>query len=232
MKDNRFELWTDISINQNCKPGNSTIYPINFAKMKAAGIDGVVIRKSYGTYRDKAFSANWLGALAAGLQRSLYAVYYPQIEFEKQVEAMTTFADGSPFNPDQVDRPPWADLEVAHHMSTSLAIKNTLAWLYRMKLWAGDVDIYTGQYRWHTYYSKAKGWCDDWRLVIASYGHPLPLLPIGWQFHKDGTPTVRSEVWDGWQHSADGNRMGAELGCHSRDVDLSWRRIRKEYDNA
>ena len=226
MKNSRFELWTDISVNQNCKPGNSTIYPINFAKMRAQGIDGVVIRKSFGTLRDPAFSANWLAAFAAGLKRSFYSVYYPQIDFERQVEAMTTFADRSPFNPAPADRPPWADLEVSHGLPLSTAIKNTLAWLYRMKLWAGSVDIYTGQYRWNRYYSDKAGWCDDWRLVIASYGHGLPLLPTGWQFHKDGTPTMRADVWDGWQYSADGNGLGSLLGCHSRDVDLSWRRIR------
>jgi len=106
--------------------------------------------------------------------------------------------------------------------------------------WRGALrpDIYTAKYVWQDYYSKAKGWGEDWALVAANYregwyGLPVPdlvrraidagdpLTPTGWEYTKQGVLVPVRDRWQGWQFAADRNQLGATFGVRSRDIDLS-----------
>lgn len=217
-----YDLWADISINQNADALNPR--PIDFAKMKAAGAVGVCIRKSVGYYRDVAFQLNWDGAGAAGLKRTIYVVPFPQYNFTRQFTAMTTWADGSAFT-EPLDRPMWLDVERNPYRTKSFAIAQILNYLYQLTAYFGSApDIYTAAWAWEPWYSTAKGWGDDWGLVVAAYGS-LPRIPLGWRYRKDGSVVPTHASYRGWQFSADGNGLGREFGCHSAAVDLSWQRV-------
>jgi len=237
-----YELWTDISHYQNgAAPGG----PIDFARMKQAGAAGVCIRKSSGFYRDTWFERNWEAAGAAGLKRTFYAVPFVGYDFDRQWAAMTTRADGSPFDPSEVDRAPWCDVEYRHPLAVSTAIGLLLEWMHAMTEWGGKPNIYSAKYVWQDYYSKAKGWGEDWPLVAANYregwyGLPVtemiakavaagdPLTPLGWEYTKQGVMVPIRDRWTGWQFAADRNLLGATFGVKSRDIDLSIQRVADE----
>lgn len=222
------ELWTDISIYQNDVDADYNPLPIDFEKMKAAGADGVCIRKQVGYYRDIAFYQNWIAAGEAGLKRTFYVVPYPGYNRDRQWTAMTTIIiDGEivPFDPSQIDRPLWADIEVRHRITKNQAIGDVLWFLHNLTSWAPlKPDIYTAKYIWEEKYSLAKGWIEDWNLVVANYRTDDPLEPIGWMYLKDGTSVPNEERWTGWQFEADGNGRGPEFGVNSEDIDLSWQK--------
>lgn len=238
------EVWTDIAINQNKWRDNPQ--PINFVKMRDAGIDGVCIRKSTGYYRDTAFEMNWEGAGLAGLKRTIYVVPYVGYSIERQWTAMTTLivhGDVVPFVP-AVDRPVWNDVEYRHRIAKARAIEEILEYQHRLQNWSPlGAEFYTARSVWEEKYSDKPGWVDDWGLVIANYledlyGKPLqdaianaktryPSLPAGWRKDSNGLAVPDEEAWNGWQFMADGNKLGAALGVHSRDIDVSLQRVRK-----
>ncbi len=69
----------DISFYQD---NNSTPQGVDFVKMKAAGMDFVIIRGANGAYRDEDFVYNWSAAKAAGILRGAYFFfnYWPGAE--------------------------------------------------------------------------------------------------------------------------------------------------------
>jgi hypothetical protein len=239
----RYELCADISVHQTGDPPK----PIDFFKMRDAGAKCVWIRKHSGYYRDIAFELNWEGAGAVpGLERSFYSVPYVGYDFGRQWTALTTrkLADGSivPFDPIEADRPGWCDVEYRHPLPMGTAVSLLLEWMHAMKEWGGQPDVYTAKYVWQDYYSKAKGWGEDWDLIAANYregwyGLPVsemtakavaagdPLTPIGWEYTKQGVLVPVRERWQGWQFAADRNQLGSTFGVLSRDIDLSIQRV-------
>ena len=210
------EWWADISAFQNGLP----IKPIDFAKMRVAGIDGVCIRKSLGTLQDVAFKMNWDGAGAAGLKRTVYVVPYVQFSKERQLEAMI-----KDFDPAELDRPMWLDVERTHKLTLQQATAVILWFLYELENWGSKPDIYTNRYFFEGWYSKRGGWIDEHRLVVANYGAVIPAIPAGWRTRMNGSVVEPMNAWSGFQYSADGNGLGKYLGCHSAAVDLSWEKV-------
>jgi len=235
----RYDLCADISVHQAGDPPK----PIDFFRMRDAGAKCVWIRKHIGYYRDVAFELNWEGAGSVpGLERSFYSVPYVGYNFGRQWEALTTrkLVNGSivPFDPAEADRAAWCDVEYKHPLPLSTAVGLLLQWLNAMVGWGGRPDIYTAKYVWQDYYSKAKGWGEDWALVAANYregwyGLPVPdlvrraidagdpLTPTGWEYTKQGVLVPVRDRWQGWQFAADRNQLGATFGVRSRDIDLS-----------
>jgi hypothetical protein len=234
-----YEVWTDISINQNKYADNPL--PIDFVKMRDAGVDGVCIRKSSGYYRDIAFEMNWAGAGDAGLKRTIYVVPYVGYGMERQWTAMTTLiVNGAvvPFEP-TVDRPVWNDVEYRHRIAKTRAIEEILVYQYRLKNWSPKgAEFYTAKSVWERYYSSKPGWINDWGLVVANYRPELygkslaeivaaaklltPIVPIGWVKDRDGNYVLpKSARWNGWQVAADGDGLGRALGVHSSAIDIS-----------
>ena len=212
----KLEWWADVSAFQNGLP----VKPIDFAKMGAAGIDGVCIRKSLGTLQDVAFKMNWEGAGAAGLKRTIYVVPYVQFDRARQFEAMT-----KDINPALLDRPMWLDVERSHPLTLQQAAATILWFLFELTAWGSKPDIYTNRYLWEKWYSTKGGWIDDWRLVIANYGAVIPSIPAGWRTRMDGTKVEPMQAWSGFQYAADGDGLGKYLGCHSQSIDLSWEKV-------
>jgi len=211
------ELWTDISGYQNLDPPR----PIDFVKMKAAGVNGVCIRKSIGYFQDKAFQMNWKGAGDAGLKRTVYVVPFVGYDDARQLAAMILNLD-----PTKLDRPAWLDIERAHTKGKQAGANMIIWFLNQLTVWSGvRPDIYTAKYAFETYYSSEPGWIDDTRLVVANYGAGIPAIPKGWRVTGAGVAVPAMEAWTGWQYSADGNGLGRALGAHTFAIDLSWQKV-------
>ena len=221
------ELWADICYYQNGGDA-ANLRPVDFKKMRAAGVAGVCIRKSVGYYRDVAFDMNWDGAGFAGLKRTLYTVPYVGYDTQRQLTAMTTVVRNgivTPFVP-RLDRPMWLDCERTHAKGRQQATNEVMWYLVKLAEWYGEnPDIYTARYVWERYFSDKPGWVDGWRIVVANYGAGIPTLPKGWRSRIDGTAVPAMQAWTGWQYSADGNGLGKALGCWSAAVDLSWQKV-------
>ena len=214
----RCEFWTDISLNQNGDPLNPKL--VDFMLMKSRGVDGVCVRKSMGYRQDASFIRNWTGARAAGLKTTAYVVPFVGYDLVKQLDAAMLG-----LNPAELDRPPWVDLERAHNFGLAIGTKLAADFLNGWAAALGQKpQVYTSKYLWETWYSKARGWGDDWGLVVANYGASIPAIPAGWRYRKDDTPVPTMLAWQGWQYSADGNGLGAYFGAHSGSIDLSWQK--------
>ncbi|KKN64481.1 hypothetical protein LCGC14_0490940 [marine sediment metagenome] len=231
---------TDISRFNNSRPADDTIRPIDFQRMVDQGVDGVCVRKSIGRFHDPAFEMNWQGAGDAGLRRTVYSVPYIRFDIGPQQLVMSTWPSGGVFD-GRVDDPAWADIERKHDLPLSVAIARTLDFMYSMKDTFGECEVYTGKYVWQDFYSRRPGWHKDWALVIAQYRKDLylkgvaaakdmvanqvihPNVPEGWLRDRTGN-TIPSELrWEQWQIFADGDNLGNEYGCPSRDIDISFR---------
>lgn len=221
------ELWCDVSFYQNGGDA-ARLKPIDFGKMRRAGVDGVCVRKSTGYYRDVAFDMNWDGANFAGLKRTLYTVPFIGYDTAKQLTAMTTVVRNgivTPFLP-KLDRPMWLDCERAHQKGRQQATNEVMWYLLKLTEWYGaNPHVYTNRYLFEQYFSDKPGWIDGWGIVVANYGAGIPAMPKGWRFRTDGAVVPAMEAWKGWQYSADGNGQGSALGCWSSAVDLSWQKV-------
>ncbi len=235
-------IWTDISRYNNSKPNSSTIYPINFDKMRAAGggVEGVCIRKSIGKFHDPAFEMNWQGAGDAGLKRSVYCVPYVSYDMAPQQHVMSTWPSGGMFD-GVCDIPAWDDVERKHKLQPYQAIERLLPWHYAMVDTFGWAEFYTAKYVWQDFYSKRPGWQKDWGLVVANYRKDLynlnieqlkvmvakqivhPIVPIGWRIDRDGQAIPSELRWEQWQISADHNNLGQAYGVYGPHIDISFR---------
>src|SRR3990167_10977400 len=121
------ELWTDISAYKNGYPAR----PIDFGKMRNAGVDGVCIRKSLGYYQDVKLKENWLLAGEAGLKRTVYVVPFVGYDNARQLAAMIKDLD-----PLTLDRPMWIDLERAHSLGLQAGTNTAIYFLQALTTWA------------------------------------------------------------------------------------------------
>lgn len=232
--------WTDISRYQNSKPNSDTILPINFIRMQAKGVKGVVIRKSIGNRHDPAFEMNWQGAGDAGLKRSVYCVPFVSYGMDRQIRAMQDWPSGGVFT-GSLDIPAWDDVERRHKLTRSQAISRLIPYHYEMRRAFGEVEFYTAKYVWQDFYSNQSGWHKDWGLVVANYRKDLynfnipqlrqmvaeqkihPIVPTGWLKTTEGNMLPSHLRWEQWQISADGNNLGEAYGVHSPAIDISFR---------
>jgi len=241
------ELWCDIASWQNDYNPNDPVghpgKPIDFNKMRDAGAVGVVIRKSVGKNHDVWFERNWKGAGDAGLRRSVYVVPFVYDPIDPQINAAVAWPTSGGVFDGKLDIPAWDDVERKHALPLNTAIGRLLDYHNYVGAVLGKMDFYTAASVWDGFYSKAAGWAQDWELCVANYlpwaySFSLvelkrqvaeqivkPTLPIGWRFSKAGVAIPNHMGWRQWQISADGNGRGAEFGCHSKAVDLSFRQV-------
>lgn len=179
--------------------------PPYFQRAEERGIKLVCVKKSQGLAQDPAFGVIWNALkLHPNIKRTVYHWFEPTIKSGPQIDA---FLAG--LTPADITAPMWLDVERQHSMNKSEVLKRLLEMLYAVKEWSGKkVAIYTRKSIFDPFYSNRPGWGNDWLLVVAHYGAANPAVPAGW-------PT-----WDGWQFSADGNKLGSFFGYQSASVDM------------
>ena len=198
---------------------------VNFVKMQDAGAGFVICRKQIGYYGDTRFFEYAEAADKVGLPLGAYGVPFPGYSTTRQFHK---FIEG--ISPDDLVFPPFPDVEKRHNLTLSRAVSDILDYSYALKNWWGHSVFYTAKYVWQDYYSKKKGWVDDWELWVANYMYDAAdpdvgpdYLPIGWEYRLDGSlVTPRTDAYVMWQWSADHNQRGDEFGVSSRDIDLNW----------
>ena len=181
---------------------------VDWAKVKAAGVAVAVPKASQSNWTDPMFASHWAGAKSAGLLRSAYHFFVPDMDPLKQAAAYLKALGNDPG-----DLPPVLDIEA----------KTTDAAKYAQgaQVWIAEVEkqlkrkpvIYTAAWYWNNTMAvggKFPAWAADYALWVAAYpvkdgvptleqlaqGKYKPLLPKSWS------------KWAFWQYSERGRIDG------------------------
>lgn len=167
---------------------------INFEKVKAAGIDFVIIRCGYGddvsSQDDTKFHTNMQGAIASGLEVGIYLYSYAKSSIQAESEARHTLRLIKPYK-DYIKEPIWYDLEE----STQGPVASSMLKIYANYMNANgyEVGIYSGL----SHYLKYLSGCKNYPLWIAAYGR------------DDGNPHTKPNVGECiWQYTSKGKVNG------------------------
>lgn len=181
---------------------------VDWAKVKAAGIAFAVPKASQSNWADSMFATHWAGAKSAGLLRSAYHFFVPDMDPLKQAAAYLK-ALGS----DPGDLPPVLDVEAKTTNPAQLA-KDAEKWLAEVEKQLGKrAVVYTAAWYWNSTMligGKYPAWASERPLWVAAY-------PV-----KDGTPSLEqiahgkykpllAKGWDKcafWQYSERGRVDG------------------------
>lgn len=165
---------------------------VDWAKVKAAGIAFAVPKASQSNWADPMFATHWAGAKSAGLLRSAYHFFVPDMDPLKQAAAYLK-ALGS----DPGDLPPVLDVEAKTTNPAQLA-KDAEKWLAEVEKQLGKrAVVYTAAWYWNSTMligGKYPAWASERPLWVAAYpvkdgmpsleqiaqGKYKPLLPKGW----------------------------------------------------
>ena len=83
-------------------------HPINWAAVRAAGIDGVMVKATEGiTYVSPTFGSDYTAARAAGLRAGAYHFWHPELDLNTQLNWFRLH-----YGPAAGDLPPWWDAEI------------------------------------------------------------------------------------------------------------------------
>lgn len=181
---------------------------INFLRMKAAGVAGVIVRAGQRTWPDERFQENWAKAKAAGLPRGSYWFYDSREDPKKQAALWWSLVQSDPGELVHV-----ADLEEGYggpywkpeHMRTFVAEFQRLSGLPDDR-----IAIYTGYYWW-----LARVGADPFFKRFA--------LHLAW--YADMSVVRIPAPWDEddllfWQWTSSGD--GLKYGVSSLEIDLNW----------
>ncbi|MCC6300179.1 MAG: LysM peptidoglycan-binding domain-containing protein [Anaerolineales bacterium] len=198
---------------------------IDWSKVRANGQRYVILKASEGTgFVDSSFKTNWAGAKAAGLLRSAYCYFHPNLDARAQADH---FIDVVRSVPGKADLPYALDLEVANGVEKTEIVSGAKVWLDRVEDRLGKKPfIYSGVSFLETYFSEIGGgppsWTKDYPLWLAWYPFTYspgmkPRLPRGWF------------KWTIWQYSKDGavDGINAEV-----DMDLFNGTLKELYEFA
>jgi GH25 family lysozyme M1 (1,4-beta-N-acetylmuramidase) len=181
---------------------------IDFLRMKAAGVSGVIIRAGQRTWPDVRFSENWSKAAAADLPRGSYWFYDSREDPKRQAALWWSLIKDDPGELVHV-----ADIEESYggpygkpeHFETFL---NEFRWL--SKLPASRVPIYTGYYWWQSRVGAALEF-KQYPLWLAWYADmSVVRIPAPWN----------TEDLLFWQWTSSGD--GIKYGVSSLEIDLNW----------
>jgi lysozyme len=181
---------------------------IDFIKMKASGLAGVIIRAGQNTWEDTKFKINWALAKAAGLARGSYFFYDSRVDPSRQAELWWNLIKG-----DTGELVHVADFE-ENYGGAFGKVEHFKAFLQRFQELSGlpndRIAIYTGFYWWIERVGP-DSWFARYQLWLASYGSmsaariPVPWSAINLHF---------------WQYTASGDGPGH--GVSSQEIDLNW----------
>jgi lysozyme len=164
---------------------------VNWASVKASGVDFAIARISDGSYLDTTFATNWAAIKSAGMVRGAYQFFEPGEDPTAQanivISAVGTLGDG--------DLPVTADMEVTGGQSAATIAANLSTWAAKVEAGTGKKPmIYTAPGYWDgSVGSTAFGGDPLW---VANWGVSCPSLPSGWS------------NWKVWQYSDSGSVSG------------------------
>ena len=184
---------------------NNTPRMVDFAKMRAEGIQFVIIRAGQGTVQDPDFVANYAAAKAAGLARGVYHFFDSRATPLAQA-LMTAAIIGTDYPEVGV----WADLE-ENYGGPYLGWRNWINYLASLKSKLPEVGIYTAPYYWmlnRPTDAESLAYFKSFPLWIAHYNVSTPLVPSPWT------------GWLFWQYTSSGD--GLRYGAESLEIDLDW----------
>lgn len=198
----------DVSFYQD-KP--DTERGIDFARMKAAGAQFVIIRAGQNLWEDNEFDISWKASKGI-LPRGSYWFYDSRVDPKLQARKwISAFADPA----DLGELPLWCDFEDTYkgpfhgwrHWYTFMVELQRLAP-------GKQLGIYTGYYYWKentlgvSIPIASLDWFKQFFLWIANYGVTSPLVPLPWN------------TWTLWQYTDNGD--GPKYGVESLNIDLNY----------
>jgi GH25 family lysozyme M1 (1,4-beta-N-acetylmuramidase) len=174
---------------------------IDWSKVKAAGIEGVLIRAGYGKYitqKDVCFEKNYAGAKAAGLFVGTYWYTYAVTEAEAEAEAETYLEviKGKSF-----DLPVYLDIEDKNQTQLDKALVTKIATAFCNKL--EQAGYYCGVYSFDSFFTSFLDETIPERFTI-------------WAARVEKVKPTCAKTYDIWQYSWKGKINGI-----NGDVDLN-----------
>jgi lysozyme len=158
---------------------------VDWAKVKAAGMQFVFIRASYGvgSNSEPTFKPHWQGAKAAGLIRGAYHFFVPADDGAAQAQLFLSQMKSALAPGESVYLPAVLDVEAQPNgVSTAAYVAGVAAWLGAVEadpIFAGRTSIlYTTASFW-TSLGNPAGFGDR-PLWVADYSQDPPRLPKGW----------------------------------------------------
>lgn len=170
---------------------------INWAKVKASGIVGVIVRYADDDVIDKYFDYNMKGAIDVGLHVGAYIYSRARNKAEAERDAVNLYNACKPYM-DKIDMPLYIDLE----QSGLERCADTVAIAFLNKMSALGVKkrgVYANLHWWDNYLTKTK---KDYRsnaFWVAQYNDVCQFKPkedIGmWQYSSSGTVNGINADW-------------------------------------
>ena len=159
---------------------------IDWAKVKADGIVGAIIRYADGNTLDKRFAENMANAKAVGLHIGSYIFSRAKTKAEAEAEATRLFNACKPYAPDM---PLYIDLEVASLAKYANVVAQ--AFLVKMKALGGRGGVYANLNWWNNYLADtAKNYSSN-PFWIAQYNSTMDYKPSDrmgmWQYTSSGS---------------------------------------------
>ena len=166
---------------------------VDFAAVKAAGKEFVIVRTGDGLSRDKKFKTNWPAVKKAGLVRGIYQYFRPSKDPIKQAELMLSMVrEAGGFAPG--DLPPVIDLENNEGLSAAAVTAAAKKWLSFVGERTSTRPIVYTSLGFSPKMNGAE--LSSYPLWVANYTTKCPLMPTGWT------------RWTLWQSSESGRVAG------------------------
>lgn len=158
---------------------------IDWAKVKADGVVGAIIRYADGTHLDPYFDANIKEAKANGLHVGAYIFSRASTKAEAEQEATKLFNACKPYS---LDMPLYIDLEDSKLSKYANTVAQ--AFLNKMKSLGGKGGVYANLNWWNNYLADTAKNYSAYPFWIAQYNdkvtHKTPSLFGMWQYSSTG----------------------------------------------
>lgn len=162
---------------------------IDWAKVKADGVVGAIIRYSEDDYLDPYFAANMKGAKAAGLHVGAYIYSWAKTKAEAERDAVNLFNACRPYS---CDLPLYIDLEKKGYEKYAGTVAQ--AFVNKMKSLGGFPGVYANLIWWNNYLTKVE---PNARWVAQYYSKCEYSGSYGmWQYTSEGSVKGINHVVD------------------------------------
>jgi GH25 family lysozyme M1 (1,4-beta-N-acetylmuramidase) len=202
-------IGVDLSRYQVILNGNQVTKPINFDKLKAAGVKFAFVRATtIDGQRDWAFDNTWAGLKSVGIPRGAYGFANQDNPMGYAVNLHRVVSATG----DLGELPPVLDFEYRYVSATKSYIgkmtdKAAKTWLDAVEsLFGKRPIIYTSKSMW---FNPAPSWTASYPLWVASYTTAVkPTMPAGWA------------EWVFWQYKIESVGVQETYGVQSKEIDM------------